>query len=348
MFIALLLPFISIPVCYGTSADTYAYVDQDSWPGSCRSGKEQSPIDLVIKEAKEKDFPKISFNEKANMAMGVTTVDNKGTSLIFKSDHLSTIVITGGGLKGEYKLAQFQFHWGRYDVLGSEHLLDGKATPLEMQVVTMKTRFDSLGTALLSNDRDALAVFGVFYDIKDKDKDKDTALRKVEGESVLSEIGEELNYWQPHIGPVIAIRPPKSKTKSPNLDTKFRDLLPDDLSEFFRYNGSLTTPDCNEKVLWTVFQNKMIIPKKVLQKFQKVKGEETYNWRFPQWKNEREVFINAKTKAREERAKEDKAKEDKAKEDKAKDDKSSNSVVYTASYLCYCMTLIAISLHFNA
>ena len=52
MFIALLLPFISIPVCYGASDDTYDYVDQDSWPGSCQSGKEQSPIALNTTQAK--------------------------------------------------------------------------------------------------------------------------------------------------------------------------------------------------------------------------------------------------------------------------------------------------------
>lgn len=33
------------------------------------------------------------------------------------------------------------------------------------------------------------------------------------------------------------------------------NLLPAKKTEFYRYNGSLTTPDCYESVQWTVFSN---------------------------------------------------------------------------------------------
>lgn len=43
-----------------------------------------------------------------------------------------------------------------------------------------------------------------------------------------------------------------------------RALLPARLDEYYRYDGSLTTPPCYPSVLWTVFRNHVTIsPKQV-------------------------------------------------------------------------------------
>lgn len=41
-----------------------------------------------------------------------------------------------------------------------------------------------------------------------------------------------------------------------------KHFLPRDLAGFYRYEGSLTTPNCNEGVVWTVFTNTIPISKK--------------------------------------------------------------------------------------
>ena len=47
---------------------------------------------------------------------------------------------------------------------------------------------------------------------------------------------------------------------------KLKSFLPRGTGRFYRYNGSLTTPDCNEVVIWTVFKDREYISEDQLQK----------------------------------------------------------------------------------
>ena len=46
----------------------------------------------------------------------------------------------------------------------------------------------------------------------------------------------------------------ESDTKVEIKSFDMTKLMPHDLDEFYRYNGGLTTPTCNEVVTWTVFK----------------------------------------------------------------------------------------------
>lgn len=50
--------------------------------------------------------------------------------------------------------------------------------------------------------------------------------------------------------------------------------LPNNLDQFFRYNGSLTTPECQEAVIWTVMANPQTMTQQQIQMFRAIHGPE--------------------------------------------------------------------------
>ncbi|XP_026517630.1 carbonic anhydrase 15-like, partial [Terrapene carolina triunguis] len=60
------------------------------------------------------------------------------------------------------------------------------------------------------------------------------------------------------------------KGKETNLDGSFslQELLGSmDLARYYRYPGSLTTPNCDEVVVWTVFPDPILVPLDVVDAF---------------------------------------------------------------------------------
>jgi carbonic anhydrase len=45
------------------------------------------------------------------------------------------------------------------------------------------------------------------------------------------------------------------------------DLLPENTNSFFRYNGSLTSGNCNEDVIWTLFDTPIAISERQVMFF---------------------------------------------------------------------------------
>ncbi|XP_072165198.1 carbonic anhydrase 4-like [Diadema setosum] len=148
--------------------------------------------------------------------------------------------IKGGGLPGEYQALQFHFHWGSDSTKGSEHSMDGVTYPAEMHIVHRKVGLTA-DEALQVND--GLAVLAIMIEIGDKTNENFDAI--VES---LSDI-------------------PKSDETTTSGDFSLDDLLPDNRQDFFRYYGSLTTPTCDESVVWTVFADQVEISENQIAAF---------------------------------------------------------------------------------
>ncbi|XP_077152351.1 carbonic anhydrase 4 [Ranitomeya variabilis] len=209
--------------------------------GAACGGKKQSPIDIVTKKAKF-DSNLIAFTfEGYDKELELELSNNGHTAKLGISQDKETIQISGGGLSGTYIAAQLHFHWGSKEKSGSEHSLNGKKYPIELHIVHTKkeARSEPSGGSTTSVD---YGVLGFFFK---EGKSNDGYTNLVNG---LSKI-----IYEGNITTVSKV--------------KLQDLIPRDLKVFYRYEGSLTTPECDETVTWTVFAEPIELSKAQIDAF---------------------------------------------------------------------------------
>ncbi|XP_023572172.1 carbonic anhydrase 14 isoform X4 [Octodon degus] len=181
-----------------------------------------------------------------------------------------------GGLPRKYVAAQLHLHWGQKGSPGgSEHQINSEATAAELHIVHYDSEsYDSLSEA--AQKPQGLAVLGI-----------------------LIEVGEAENPGYEHIlSHLHEISHKDQKTSVPPFSV--RELLPPQLDQFFRYNGSLTTPPCYQSVLWTVFNRRAQISVGQLERLQQTlfstEDEPSealvQNYRAPQPLNQRTIFAS--------------------------------------------------------
>jgi len=199
-------------------------------------GKSQSPVNIPRTGLpKVKDFSPLRL-QHYDQAPEEAVLKNNGhtAKLSIKPfrDEL-TPIMSGGGLENEYKFAQAHFHWGADESKGSEHQKSRTSFPMEMHLVHYKANHSNILEALEEGAPDSLAVLAVFFSVQ--------LASQVELHS-MDLLGEALaKITEPHEETLVESFPLSS-------------LLPEDLSGFYRYNGSLTTPTCNQIVKWTVLK----------------------------------------------------------------------------------------------
>jgi len=259
------------------------------------NGKSQSPIDipsppasptpevtpLVMAKYDKVRIASLANKEETNEVLKDSRLSNgtlKNNGHTAQLDVIKGLpddvgVLSGGPLEGEYKILQLHFHWGSNASLGSEHTLDGKRFPIELHIVhTKKGVKDPLNTPR------GLAVTGFFFEIDSETND------------ALTPLVEEL----------VNIGDYSSKVAMENSAFKVSDLLfgvaPVGVAAattYSTYDGSLTTPGCNEVVHWINFLTPLKISASQLARFRtlddKHGNEISDNFRPPQPLNGRVV-----------------------------------------------------------
>lgn len=131
-----------------------------------------------------------------------------------------------------YKVLQFHFH------TPSEHQIDGRSTDLEMHIVHQKV--GSSGTA-------DLLVMGILFDAN-----------QTTSHAFLQQL-------QPHSFPTMT-KESSSAASTLDLAQLMNWNVP---NSFYTYQGSLTTPKCDETVTWIVYQTTQAMSKEELLSFSK-------------------------------------------------------------------------------
>ncbi|XP_005986136.1 carbonic anhydrase 6 [Latimeria chalumnae] len=198
------------------------------------SGKHQSPIDIQRKKVKySPDFKKLVLNGYDGSQNGAFKMTNNGHSV--QIDLPPTMNISEG-FTSNYTAVQMHFHWGglEQESSGSEHTVDGMRYLAELHIVHYNSdKYSKFDDA--KDKPDGLAVLAFFYE---------------DGHF-------ENTYYTDFISHLAKIRFAGQYTHLTLINV--RDMLPEDLSHFYRYKGSLTTPPCYESITWTVFDTPILL-----------------------------------------------------------------------------------------
>uniref|UniRef100_A0A9J7YW07 Carbonic anhydrase n=1 Tax=Cyprinus carpio carpio TaxID=630221 RepID=A0A9J7YW07_CYPCA len=205
------------------------------------NGTRQSPVDIVTTNVQANTnltaFTFTGYNDNATL----TEIKNTGTTIQVTLDH-KKMHVEGGDLPGLFASTEFHLHWGNGSTTpGSEHSVNGKRYPMELHIVNKAERNGSVPSDSI------LAALGIFIEASN-----DTG---------------KPESWKTLTSYLAKIASAEDKTRASNKLTMDDLLSGVDRTKYYRYLGSLTTPNCDEGVIWTIFKDPIKVSRDLIDLF---------------------------------------------------------------------------------
>lgn len=148
--------------------------------------------------------------------------------VMLKPGSLGKAYFTGGGYSRTYYASRFHLHWGETNDHGSDHSVEGNFYAAALHFGHYNSKYSDILTS--TNYPDGLSGLAIFFELAEDDN--------------------------PDLEPYInALQDIPYKGNQTAFSTSFDKFFPDDMSKFYRYNGSMPLPPCNETVVWTLFKH---------------------------------------------------------------------------------------------
>ncbi|CAF4232174.1 unnamed protein product, partial [Rotaria sordida] len=261
IFISLLL----IIVCPITGESwNYHDLGPDIWSETYPScaGHSQSPINIKTACTIYRTFTSFNFSSAYNLNHNFTLLNN-GHSIVgtYNGNDSSSFKLTGASLNGTFEFSSFHLHWGENSKSGSEHQVNGVKHAGEIHFVH------------INPETKEIAVLGIFMDSNQNTSTNETIHIRKRHNNIYDTENITIIEWEKYFTTASNLQEINSSTI---LSLNLSSLMGNNLNDFWRYKGSLTTPPCTEGVIWTVFKTPIIFSENEIDGFRKNISLENY------------------------------------------------------------------------
>lgn len=234
-----------------TNTSSWSYAENGFGPQSWHErykvakGNLQSPINIETAQAEEgNNVGPIQFQYE-NIHNSTVTNDGRHLQVTFTRNESA---VTGGPLTDRYQLAVIRFHWGNDNDSGSEHSVDGQKYPLEVQLIHWNSDlYKNIGEAITGEN--GLCIIGLLYQVSDEDNSG--------------------------LAPVVKLLSRDEHKGCFSLEVKSAidpNEFIGDMTAYWTYQGSLTTPPLSENVTWVISKNIMGLSEEQMNVFRNVRN----------------------------------------------------------------------------